>query len=325
MVNEVNKIIGNALLSGKEICIDGIGTLFTVRYAAYRASRKSITPPYRVVTFCAEQRGVSLKEEIARVANIEPEKASEIFEHWLSESLDGDKLTINGVGSVHHDKFTIDKTFAAQLNPQGHTPIRLKPKANVGLYVFASLCMAFALGVAGYVYFDNHEIDLFGAKNKAATTKVVAQSAPLETAEATESQGSVAEATVSTEESSASAPEVAAVAAPGDVPSVPKTTPPAPTQTTSAKTAVNGTNVDTIQPTVVGQSYVVLGVFSTTENAQRAIRQAQKLSGDVQCSVYYYGSKFMVALYDAPSRSECQNFAQSVNNTFKDLWVYTRK
>ena len=317
MVNEVNKIIGNALLSGKEICIDGIGTLFTVRYAAYRASRKSITPPYRVVTFCAEQRGTSLKEEIARIANIEPEKAGEIFERWLSESLDGDKLTINGIGSVHRDKFTTDKAFAVQLNPHGHTPIRLKPKANVGLYVFASLCMAFALGVAGYVYFDTNEIDLFGAKNKPATAEVVAQPAAPETAVTAEPQEAIAEADISTEESPAAAPAIE--------PSAPEVAAPAPAQTAPTKPAINGTNVDTIHPTVVGQSYGVLGVFSTTENAQRAIRQAQKLSGDVQCSVYYYGSKFMVALYDAPSRSECQNFAQSVNHTFKDLWVYTRK
>ena len=160
MVNEVNKIVHNVLLSGKEICIDGIGTLFTVRYAAYRASRKSITLPHRVVTFTTDQRGTSLKAEIARIAGIDEQKANEIFDHWLSESLTEDTLTITAVGTLRHDKFTVDKEFEAALNPQGLKPVKLKPKANVGLYIFASLCIAFAVAVAGYIYLDNHELNI---------------------------------------------------------------------------------------------------------------------------------------------------------------------
>ena len=207
MVNEVNKIIRNMILSGREVCIDGIGTLFTLRIAAQRTSRKSITPPYRIISFVTEQRGASLKEEISRVAEVDTEKANELFERWLSESLIGDKLTIEGVGTLHHDNFTMDSEFASTLNPQGQHPVRLKPKANVGLYIFASLCMLFALVVAGYVYIDSHDIDLAKLITLSGKSTVIAQSEPTEVAEVVEAVDStavvapvVAEATTSTTE-----------------------------------------------------------------------------------------------------------------------------
>lgn len=309
MVNEVNKIIYNVLLSGKEICIDGIGTLFTVRYAAYRASRKSVTLPHRIVTFTTDQRGTSLKAEIAAIDGIDEQKANEIFDHWLSESLTEDTLKINGVGTLRRDKFAVDKSFESALNPQGLTPVRLKPKANVGLYIFAALCMAFAVAVAGYVYIDNHGIDIFGkdAPNSEAA-EVVAQNQHTEpTTAVTESfevkkSAEVATPTETVVETTSTAVEstpVQPIAAPHDSGS--------------------------ILPTTVGHNYLVLGVFSTTENAERAIRQAQKRANDLHYSIYYYGNKYMVALYDASSRAECQEFSRSLGDTFKDLWIYTRK
>ena len=124
MVTEVNKIIYNLIVSGREVCIGGVGTLFTVRYAAYRASRKSLVPPYRIVEFTAEQRGVLLEEEIARAAGVDAQKAHELFEHWLSAVVDGETLTIEGVGKLRKDKFVADEAFLAALNPQAPHPCR---------------------------------------------------------------------------------------------------------------------------------------------------------------------------------------------------------
>ena len=92
-----------------------------------------------------------------------------------------------------------------------------------------------------------------------------------------------------------------------------------------AEAANVATDAGAILSTTPGHSYVVLGVFSTTENADRANRQAQRGAKDLQYSVYHYGSKYMVALYEAQSRRECQEFASSLDNTFKDLWIYSRK
>lgn len=297
MVNEINKIIYNLILSGSEVSIGGLGTLFTVRYAAYRASKKSLTLPHRVVKFTTEQRGVSLVDEIAGVAGVDNGKACEIFDRWLSQSLDGDTLTIEGVGVLRGDKFTADESLMAALNPQGRVPMRLKPKANVGLYVFASLCCLFALAVAGYVYMDSHDIAIFGSERVPA--EVMAEN-------------NIAEQPVQ----EVGAAEIVVDSVKVELPVV--NPQPVPQSAFDA-------NAEVILSTEQGMSYVVLGVFSTTENAERAIRQAQKRANDLHYSVYHYGSKYMVALYDAQSRGECQEFIRSLGDTFRDLWIYSRK
>ncbi|MBO5814353.1 MAG: hypothetical protein J6R13_07570 [Alistipes sp.] len=311
MVNEVNKIISNMLLSDREVRIGSLGTLFTVRYAAYRASRKSLTPPYRIVQFTNELRGTSLEDEIATVANIGSEKAHEVFEQWMTEVQDDNTLKIEGVGTLRGEKFSIDDKLASELNPHGRAPMRLKPKANVGLYIFAAICILFAITVAGYVYIDNNDINIFNFKGEVAQ---VTDTAEIDTAEpaATEDVAVVAVADTVVIDTPTAEPTVVPAAVPTEVPAPqPKTT------TTSASNEVLSTTS--------GTSYVVLGVFSTPENAKRAISQAQKKANDLQYAIYHYGEKFMVALYDAPSRTECQEFARTLSDTFKDLWIYSRK
>lgn len=309
MVNEVNKIISNMLLSDREVRIGSLGTLFTVRYAAYRASRKSLTPPYRIVQFTNELRGTSLEDEIATVANIDSEKAHEIFEQWMTEVQDGNTLKIEGVGTLRGEKFSIDDKLASELNPHDRAPMRLKPKANVGLYIFATLCILFAIAVAGYVYVDNNDINIFGFKGEVAQ---VTDTAEIDTAEpaATEDVAVVAVADTVTINTLTTEPTAAAT----------------PTTVTAPQPTATPTPVSNeILSTSPGTSYVVLGVFSTPENAKRAISQAQKKANDLQYAIYHYGEKFMVALYDAPSRTECQEFARTLSDTFKDLWIYSRK
>ena len=301
MVNEVNKIVANLLLSGREVTIGSLGTLFTVRFGAFRASRKSMTPPYRTIEFTAELRGVSLEDEIAVVANISKEQAHDIFEQWLSKVTDGKAVRIEGIGILRQNRFSIDESFAAILNPNGRAPMRLKPKANVGLYIFASLCMIFALSVAGYVYIDNNDISLFGSK------EVSIETTPIQLA---------ADQTTQQESTEESAVDTIAMDS--------LTTQPV-AQPEAHPQAIFNADSGEILTTASGMNYVVLGVFSTTENAERAILQAHKLMSDLHYSVYHYGDKYMVSLYNAPSRSECQEFVNSVGNSFQDLWIYSRK
>lgn len=303
MVGEVNKIIYNLLVSGKDVCIGGVGTLVTMRYAAHRASRKSMTPPYRIVIFTTEQRGESLEGEIARVADVDAEKAHEIFERWLSAVSDGETLKIEGVGILRRDKFLPEETFIDALNPLGRAPIRLKPKTNVWLYIFASVCVLFALIVAGYVYVDSRGIELFGGEGRVDDNASVVEKAEPEPIVASESS------TIEIVDSVMIAQPVEEHAH----------------QVQVREQEVVDTDSRAILSTESGYSYVVLGVFSTIDNAERAIRDAQKQDGALQCSVYHYGNKFMVALHEAPSRSECQEFARSLGDKFKDLWIYSRK
>jgi hypothetical protein len=303
MVNEINKIVYNLLISNREVCIGGVGTLFIVNYAAYRTTNKSITPPYRIVAFTSEERGVSLEEQIAQIAGVDELKAHELFDGWLSAVVEGDALKIEGVGVLRNDKFVAEEDFVAALNPLGRTPLRLKPKANVGLYVFASLCLLFAVAVAGYLYLDNNDVSLLGGRDDVVAEKMIA-----EVVEPKEDVASEVVDSVKVEMSQIEAQSEVAVADPQ-----------------VAQPQTERIVDDEILSTISGRSYVVLGVFSTCENAMRATAQAHKKNGSLHCSIYHYGNKFMVALYDAPTRSECGEFVRSLDGEFKDLWIYPRK
>ena len=71
--------------------------------------------------------------------------------------------------------------------------------------------------------------------------------------------------------------------------------------------------------------YVVMGVFSTEANADRAIEQVRTKASEAKCEVLPFGSKFMVTMYGSDSREDCNTFARSYRDQFPDLWIYNKK
>ena len=71
--------------------------------------------------------------------------------------------------------------------------------------------------------------------------------------------------------------------------------------------------------------YVVMGVFSTEENAQRAIEQAESRIKDLNCRVLPFKDKFMVTLFGSDKIGDCNSFANSYRDIYADLWVYRKK
>lgn len=70
------------------------------------------------------------------------------------------------------------------------------------------------------------------------------------------------------------------------------------------------------------RSYVVLGVFSTAENALRAVAET-RAEGINSCAAYVYGAKFMTALYSSDSRAECTEFMKAYAGRYENIWIYT--
>lgn len=84
-------------------------------------------------------------------------------------------------------------------------------------------------------------------------------------------------------------------------------------------------------PTAIGQmtsgvSYVVVGVFSTEENARKYIEQMARRNPEVECRVYaFQGSKFMVSGFESTDGAEASAFIRDHRAALPDLWVYKRK
>ena len=89
--------------------------------------------------------------------------------------------------------------------------------------------------------------------------------------------------------------------------------------------------VATPEPTAIGRmtsdvSYVVVGVFSTEENARKYIEQMARRNPEIACRVYaFQGSKFMVSGFESTDGAEASAFIRDHRAALPDLWVYKRK
>lgn len=85
------------------------------------------------------------------------------------------------------------------------------------------------------------------------------------------------------------------------------------------------------EPTAIGRitsgvSYVVVGVFSTEENARKYIEQMARRNPEIACRVYaFQGSKFMVSGFESTDGAEASAFIRDHRAALPDLWVYKRK
>ena len=71
--------------------------------------------------------------------------------------------------------------------------------------------------------------------------------------------------------------------------------------------------------------YVVMGVFSTEQNAARAVEQLHSKIKDATGEVLPYGDKYMVTAFGSNSRSDCNLFIGAYSEVYPDLWVYNKK
>lgn len=76
---------------------------------------------------------------------------------------------------------------------------------------------------------------------------------------------------------------------------------------------------------VSGRRYVVLGVFSTPENAARAASDAAEKDASVRCGIYRFGAKFMVSPFESADAEACGLFIRNYNDRFPGLWTYTAR
>ena len=71
--------------------------------------------------------------------------------------------------------------------------------------------------------------------------------------------------------------------------------------------------------------YVVVGIFSTPENAARAVEQTRSKMKDVACEVLPFKGKHMVTVFGSNKREDCNAFARSYRDIYPDLWVYNKQ
>lgn len=298
MVSEVNKIIYNRLVSDGALYIPDVGTLTLLRQPAMYTSRKRIVSPRYFVDFSADKIADSLVDIIADVASVDVATAEDICLRWLDKVRTEDGFTIESVGILKSGHFTLDEALESQLSPFGVDYINVTTHRR-GWAFAAVACVVLALcGVSTWWFMRD-----------TATVEpqiLVAEEIVVEESQIVETE--VVEIAVETTEEQGSATE---------------------------EIAESIETVEVVEPEVVAPAdwrdnenirhWVVIGSYSTTENAERAIKEFETKSPDLMFSHIRLGSMYAVASYGSTEKTDCEEFVQNRKSEFAQMWIYTPK
>lgn len=308
MKQQIDNLIANLLLDEGEVALPEVGTLILRREPAKFLSKKQLQRPYRELRFTKEQRGVSLCDHIARLTQVSDERARDIYAEWLSQSLRNEILTINNLCIVEGGKVSTDKTFEDMANPKGRGTVKINPRTNYLIYIMAALCMGFALSVAGYVLYTN------GAIQKLISICFIAP--------ASQAFEGIPDATTEEEE----VVEIVKVTEVAEA-----TQPAEPATTVVTEPIVDEVTTPTnpsILPLQKGKSYAVWGVYNELQNAEKAVNWLSTRIPEIKgVNIYDYNGRYMVALCEVASRSECGRKVsawKAEHVSCKSVWVYTK-
>ena len=283
MVEEVNKIIYNMLISGRGVYLPDVGTLFIERQGARRIAKDRLLSPRNVVTFSSQEQAPSLVDEIVAIAGCQQSQAQDIYARWREKTLQGSDVTIGGIGVLRGKSFIADKSFAAAINPKGvKTLVVRRRRSNAWIYILCGVAVVAALAIFAFLQWGS-EWSL-GAKQSKYEAESVAE-------------------------------PIVEVVTEADV--------------EPAADASEDSNTKTIarplEPQTYHNYYVVMGVFSTEQNAARAVEQLRSKIKEATGEVLPYGDKYMVTAFGSNSRSECNLFIGAYGDIYPDLWVYNKK
>lgn len=71
--------------------------------------------------------------------------------------------------------------------------------------------------------------------------------------------------------------------------------------------------------------WVVVGSYSTTENAERAVENIIRRQDAECCDILTLGKMYAVAVYGSSDKADCERFVRDNRDRFKQSWVHTPK
>lgn len=301
---------------------------------------------------------------VLRVNGVQPEnplpEAQQVYDRWTAAAQTDGTLTVEGVGTLRFKDFKLDEAFDRRLNPQGHAPVRVRaPRrfdAVLWIGIAAIVCV---LGGTGYWWFEGRTGERTGGLTSAsgAVAGALADAA----AETTERSGvessagtdllaenSGADASVGGAETTGDAAsngsgtasghlEAARAAETTGTTGADRTTGTEGTPGTAGSVGTSESGGAAVQTQssagagfgpskmISGHHYVVMGVFSTVENAERAARDAASKDVAIACGIYRFGAKFMVSPFESDDREACRLFAAAHEERFPNMWTYTAR
>lgn len=310
MVNEVNKIIRNTLVTSGSIYIPEVGTLTIVRVPASSISRNTLLIPSYKVDFSTDNTSESLADIIACYASIPTTEALDICHRWLSKVRSESKVVIEGVGVLHNKSFVINDAFNSMLNPFGIEQVKVT-RSRRGIVAIGAMAALLVIGIVGWLSLkgmNTHEQSgdetLIANHTTTAFEQVIDENAIDKTSVPTESSIAAVDNLTESIEADIISQEQG-----------------------SDDEIVESAEVitDDWREKSDIHHWVVIGSYSTTENAERAIAQLEREHSDLKYKYITLGSMYAVTPYGSSEKSDCEIFAKEYKRHFAQLWIYTPK
>lgn len=296
MQNAVNNLIFNTLITECRVVLPNVGSLKLSRITASMSGGR-VVPPRYVVEFYGATNGRTIIDVIAHCAAIDIREAEDIYRRWLDKSRQDDVITIGGVGTLRHKSFTADAALLAALNPEDDKPLRLRRRHSKLPWLILSAVLLLGIAVGAYIYLHKDVVAEPLNDNTPTADKVAVA---VDIAEPTEHI------------------EVADVVA--DTPIEPsETVVDAPSSEEIVTDALPWTERQDLR------HWVVVGSYSTEQNAKRAMRDITANNEGVTCDIFKLGSMYAVAAFASSERAECEEFVRNSRREFKQAWIHTPK
>ena len=330
MNNEVSKLIYNALIKHQILYLPEVGTLRVVRYSATMSSKNEVIPPRYDIEYSSGDCAKSLIDIISSEVGVDINRAEEIYLRWLDKAREGSVVVIDRVGELRDKSFVVDKELVDALN-LCREPLRvIRRKSNALLYTILALILVAAIGGGAWWYFNSMtEVNATAEKviNEETTSSVeipldvenkqseldvvndVNIAKEIEVSEDTDviiEEENIVEQIEPTEDSEV-AEEVAEFV-----------------EVVEAEVVVEDVVTDWRTRDDI-RHWVVVGSYSTTANAERAIADIMKRMPQMQCNYFKLGSMYAVAAFGSADSEECQEFKRAYVKEFEQSWVYTPK
>ena len=301
MVNEVNKIIYNRLITEREVTFPGVGSLSLVRHAASMSSRDVVAAPRLTIEFSSRTAGCSIVDAIAAAGAVETSTAEDIYSRWLEKVRSGSTLTIEGVGVLRNKSFETDKELLAMLNGASATHVNIVRKRKSRAMLWMGLVLSVIALIVSFAAIFNIDISAMFDKSANATTEQIETTA-INVIEEPVAEDVIPDKPITNTEEDIATQNVVEDES-NEVPAV----------------ADNWTMRDDIH------HWVVAGSYSTMSNAENAVATIVKRHSDIHCKIITLGKMYAVAIYGSSDRDDCVQYMRKYHKNFGEAWIFTPK
>ena len=314
-MDQVSNLVYNALAKRQGVVLPGIGTLYAVTVPAEMQKPGVVTPPVnRVELVTDELPGIPhIVDLIAGYDQTDPEQAREIYNRWLAENCSEEGVTIGAVCNIREGVFTPDPGLEGALNPVDTGAVRLPGRIDakrVAMWVVFAVLIGVGISVGAIVWYEYSEqmriVRLSEQPVLPASVPAAPDSPAVKVPAAAGSDSSAGE-------SGASAGVDSSAAVPAKQPEPVRE----PATVPAAKL---------VPATAAMHYYVIVGTYSTDQNAEKFIASAQKKNDKLEyAKIPMPNGKILVSVFGATAETEANRMKNEVSGLFPDAWVFKSK